>query len=259
MINCYILARKKWPDIYLDPYLQEEKVDEWDPDDKVFLFGSGTLTKQQKDEASYSFYSSIDFAVDRWIQDKQYVPRLLVSALVFLVAYFILSLAIRDPIPMVDELVISTVLTVACWHFLAKRDTRSSIAVKRRYELKQSAGSPTFLQKEGMEVLEAFLDEVSHLDSLDLCQMLCLERGDLLPPISLEGDTSWAEEMTSLLMLQIKTYNKNLFRVFKKVEGVRKNHFGGSQLSARLFHMSMQQKLDLGLLSLMVALSENFG
>jgi hypothetical protein len=258
MINCYVLNRGKKPDIYLDPYLHQEKIDSWGSDEPVCLKSGGTLTKQQKDEASYSLYASIDFAVDRWIQDKQYIPRLLVSALVFLVMYFFLSLVIRDPIPMVDELVISSALTIGTWVFLARRDTRSSVALKRRYELKQRAGSPTLERDEGLLALEAFLEEVSNFDSLELCESLCLQGKVKLPVIAVEGDSKWVEEISDLLQLQLKTYKKSLYKIFRRVEAVRNSKNTSSQLPARLFHLSMQQKLDLGLLSLVVALDEQF-
>ncbi|AEV30712.1 hypothetical protein SpiGrapes_2962 [Sphaerochaeta pleomorpha str. Grapes] len=259
MINCYVLTRTKRPDIYLDPYLQQEKLDQWGADEPVCLKSGGNLTKQQKDEASYSLYASIDFAVDRWIQDKQYIPRLLVSALVFLLMYFFLSLVIRDPIPMVDELVISSALTILTWVLLSRRDTRSSVALKRRYELKQRAGSPTLEKLEGLLDLESFLEDVSHFDSLDLCEALCLQGKEKLPAITVEGDSTWVEELSSLLQLQLKTYKKSLYKIFKRVEAVRNSKNKASKLPARLFHLSMQQKLDLGLLSLVVALDEQFG
>jgi hypothetical protein len=258
MITCYVLARRKKPDIILDPYLQDEKVGQWDPDDKVTLRSGETLTKQQKDAVSYSLYASIDFAVDRWIQNKQYIPRLLVSALVFLVSYFFMSLVIRDPIPMVDELVISSAATIFCWVFLSRRDTRSSVAQKRRYELKQSAGSPVFERFEGLVALETFLEEVSNYDALELCEALCRQGQEKLPLLATEEGAPWVEEVFFLLQLQIKTNRKSLLKTLQKVEALRRSRNKTSQLPARLFHMSMQQKLDLDLLSLMVVLGEHF-
>jgi hypothetical protein len=74
-------------------------MDDWKEDEEVVLKSSGMLTKNQKDEVTYALYAAIDFSVDRWIQNKQYVPRLLICALIFTASYFLLSLAIRDPIP----------------------------------------------------------------------------------------------------------------------------------------------------------------
>lgn len=256
MITCYALLRKGERNLYLSPYLQTEKTSLWDPEEAVVLKSSGMLTKSQKDEASYALYAAIDFSVDRWIQDKQYVPRLLVSSLVFMVVYFFMSLVIRDPIPMVDELLISSGLTIFSWIALAKRDTRSSLAIKRRYELKASAGSPDFLQDEGLFALESYLEDSSQLDRLDLCNSLCLSSKDPLAPLSYEQAPPWVEEVLLLLELHMKVNQKFLYRYYKKVCSLREGKRTSSKLSARLFHLSMQQKLDIPQLSLCVALRE---
>src|SRR5690554_7341348 len=100
------------------------------------MYASGMLNSQQKDQATYSLFSQIDFAVDRWIQDKRYVPRLLISALVFMLSYLFFSLVVRDPIPMIDELLISSALTIFLWVTLSRRDTRSVLAQQNRQRLK---------------------------------------------------------------------------------------------------------------------------
>ncbi|HKL57023.1 MAG TPA: hypothetical protein VJ854_01380, partial [Sphaerochaeta sp.] len=88
MITCYALLRKVGSNLYLSPYLKPEKTATLDADTPVALVSSGMLTKGQKDEASFALYSAIDFSVDRWIQDKQYIPRLLICSVVFMVTYF---------------------------------------------------------------------------------------------------------------------------------------------------------------------------
>jgi len=43
-----------------------------------------------------------------------------ICALIFTASYFLLSLAIRDPIPMIDEIAISVGLTLLGWNALGK-------------------------------------------------------------------------------------------------------------------------------------------
>jgi hypothetical protein len=259
MIICYLIGRAKRPDIVLSPYPKQDPATLWEEEEQVCLKSSGTLTKQQKDEATYALYASVDFAVDRWIQDKQYVPRLLVSALVFLAIYFFLSLVIRDPIPMVDELVASSLATVATWIYLSRRDTRSSLAAKRRYELKAKAGSPVYETEEGLLALEMFLDEVAQMDSLDLCEALCGQGTEKLPVLTMEDRPAWAREVLSLLLLDAGTFRKSLLGEFAKVKAARNGNGRHSSLPAHLFHLSTQGKLDAGLLALLVALDETVG
>ncbi|HKL59042.1 MAG TPA: hypothetical protein VJ863_04010 [Sphaerochaeta sp.] len=256
MITCYALLRKVGSNLYLTPYLNTDKGSDLDSEEAVTLKSSGMLTKGQKDEASYALYRAIDFSVDRWIQDKQYIPRLLACAVVFVITYFFMSLAIRDPIPMVDEILISSALTIACWIFLAKRDTRSSLALQRRYELKGKAGSPDYQQKEEIFALEAFLQEVAELDMQDVSDNLCLVENKGFELLTEEQKGPWAEDFLSLLLTYLKTREKNLYRMVRRVLSVRENKKPNLRLSQRLFHLSMQQKIDLPLLTLTVILAQ---
>ncbi len=256
MITCYALLRKMGSNLYLSPYLKADQVSHLDPDTPVVIKSSGMLTKGQKDEASYALYSAIDFSVDRWIQDKQYIPRLLICAAIFMVTYFFLSLAIRDPIPLIDEVLISTALTIFCWITLAKRDTRSSIALQRRYELKGQAGSPDYQQQEGLFALEAFLQDIAGLDMQDVSDNLCLVEKKDFDLLAEDQRGPWAEEFFSLLLLHLKVRQKSLYRMYKRVHSVREGQKPNLRLAQRLFHLSMQQKIDLPLLALVVVLSE---
>ncbi|MGH0052543.1 MAG: hypothetical protein ACQ5SW_04045, partial [Sphaerochaetaceae bacterium] len=83
MITCYLLQRQNSENLCLSPYLDVDRVARWGEEEQVVLKSSGMLTKSQQDEVSYALYAAIDFSVDRWIQNKQYIPRLLFSALVF--------------------------------------------------------------------------------------------------------------------------------------------------------------------------------
>ncbi|HKL57170.1 MAG TPA: hypothetical protein VJ854_02120, partial [Sphaerochaeta sp.] len=189
----------------------------------------------------------------------QYVPRLLISAVVFMVTYFFMSLAIRDPLPMIDEVLVSTGLTVVCWIALAKRDTRSSRALQRRYELKAKAGSPDYQVQEGIFALEAFLQDIESLDMQDVCDNLCLVEKKEFELLSEEQKGLWSQEFLELLLLHLKVRNRSLWRMVQRVHTVRESKKPNLRLSQRLFHLSIQQKLDLPLLSLCVVLLEQVG
>lgn len=93
----------------------------------------------------------------------------------------------QGPLPMVDELLISGGLVVLSWNYLAKRDTRSSVAQRRRYELKLRCGEREEEIDEQLFAVESFLDEVSSEDPLELCNSLALVSSQPLKPISYEG------------------------------------------------------------------------
>ncbi|MDN5333929.1 MAG: hypothetical protein PWP59_1191 [Sphaerochaeta sp.] len=256
MITCYLIQRQNKENLTLSPYLDINRVGHWSEDEQVVLKSSGMLTKNQRDEASYALYAAIDFSVDRWIQNKQYIPRLLISAAVFTASYFFFSLVIRDPVPMVDELLISGGLVLLAWNYLAKRDTRSSIAQRRRYELKLRCGEREQEIDEQLFAVEAFLDEASSEDSLELCNSLALVSSEPLKPISYEGSNETLKELGELLTHYLRIYNKSLYKTAVKVHNQRMQRRKNERLAARLFHQSMQKRLDIGLLALLVSLME---
>ena len=256
MITCYVLARHQKNSLCLSPYLDVERMDDWKEDEEVVLKSSGMLTKNQKDEVTYALYSAIDFSVDRWIQNKQYVPRLLLCAILFTASYFVLSLGIRDPLPMVDEIAISVALTVLGWTALAKRDTRSSVAQRRRYELKVRSSQLQEVIDQQIFTLEEYLDEVSKVDALSLCNSLCLVSSEQMGPFSFEGQLDELSEITKLLFLYIRINDKALLKTARNLVSLRRQKRVDSRLAARLFHQHMQQRIDLPLLSLLVTLSE---
>lgn len=258
MIVSYVLLRQNRQHLYLNPYLHREKVGLWDAEETVAIKSSGMLSQAQKDEAAYSLYTAIDYSVDRWIQDKQYVPRLLICAIVFTATYFLMSLGIRDPIPMVDELVGSTALSIFCWAAMAKRDTRSSLAQKKRYELKKNASHPDYQITEQLFCLEEYLQNHDQMDALQLANTLCLCGNETLEQLSFDGDAAMMAEVGELLFLHLQTYDKGLFHLVMKVYGQRESKHQDPKLAARLFHLAVQQRLDLSLLSLCITLKENW-
>jgi hypothetical protein len=251
-----LIQRQNKENLTLSPYLDINRVGHWSEDEQVVLKSSGMLTKNQRDEASYALYAAIDFSVDRWIQNKQYIPRLLISAAIFTASYFLFSLVIRDPVPMVDELLISGGLVLLAWNYLAKRDTRSSIAQRRRYELKLRCGEREQEIDEQLFAVEAFLDEASSEDSLELCNSLALVSSEPLKPISYEGSNETLKELGELLAHYLRIYNKSLYKTAVKVHNQRMQRRKNERLAARLFHQSMQKRLDIGLLALLVSLME---
>ena len=257
MITCYFVQRSNKENLCISPYLDTEKVDSWEEGESVQLLSSGMLTKTQRDEATYALYSAIDFSVDRWIQNKQYVPRLLVTALIFTASYFFFSLVIRDPLPMLDELAISFGLAIFSWSVLAKRDTRSSVAQRRRYEMKVRSSEREEVVEEHLFALETYLDEVSSLDTLDLSKALCLVGDEKLKGLSFEGSDSLLTDITSSMKLYLSIHNKALLKLAERIHQQRAMGKTDENLAARLFHQSMQKRLDLSLLALVVVLLES--
>ncbi|WP_422481907.1 hypothetical protein [Pleomorphochaeta sp. DL1XJH-081] len=259
MHACFIIRRSKGEPLYLTPFVDPKRAGSWDPDEEIRWHASTGLTAHEKDDALFTLYTQIDRGVDRWIQDARYLPRLLISAGVFLVVYFFFSLAVRDPLPMIDELVIASGLAVGTAIWLSRRDKKSEMAMKRRLEQKQNASRSDFVIEEGISVYEDYLDTCSYLDTLDLADRLALVGDDgPLPELTLQElqDAPWIKQLHGVLLTHMQLRNKLLFSTYKQVMELHKVSGGSEALSARLVKLAMRGDLDLPLLALLVAISK---
>ncbi len=258
MQRCYIIHRHKKDTIYLSPFQDITAAGKWDPEEPVEWYSAGTLTMQEKNEATSSLYFAIDRGVDRWIQDMRYVPRLLVVALVFLATYFIFSLAVRDPIPIVDEMLIAGAVSVVLWTFLTRRDKKSAVAMKKRLELKQTAGDAEIRELSSLDVLESYLANIQAHDPIDICDRLALCGEESLPALvfSDEQRGPWLDDVYRLLASWVKEREKSVHHRFVQLRQLRRTGKGDEVLSARMVHQAMDGQLDLSLLALCVAFSE---
>ena len=102
-------------------------------------------------------YRMIEDAVKSWVSEARFIPRFVLSALVFLVTYLVLSFAVRDPIPMVDEILIGLAAAVVTYFLKSKRDQKSNIASKRRVSLRTAVDRIVFQEDPFVKQIEAAL------------------------------------------------------------------------------------------------------
>jgi hypothetical protein len=213
---------------------------------------------QEKNEAASSLYYAIDRGVDRWIQDMRYVPRLLLVACVFLVTYFVFSLAVRDPIPIIDELLIAGVVSVLLWTVLARKDKQSAVAMKKRLELKRVAGDASIEILSQLDVLEAYLSDMVSRDPMEVCDLLAGCSEEPLPSLVVQPEARgpWMDEVFALLVSWVKVNDKATYRRLRQLQVARKSGKPDEVLAARMLHQSLSGQLDLPILALCVAFGE---
>jgi hypothetical protein len=102
-------------------------------------------------------YRLIEQEVKGWISDARFIPRFVISAAIFLVAYLFLSFVIRDPIPVLDELAISAGLSIAAYLLLGRRDLKSDAALKRRIAERSAVDRIEFTESEFLKRVESAL------------------------------------------------------------------------------------------------------
>jgi len=104
-------------------------------------------------------YRMIETAVKTWVAERKFIPRFLISTAVFLVVYFILSFAVRDPIPMVDELAGGLGVALVMYFYLSKRGQSSRLASELRVKLRTKVDKIIFEQDEFILEVEKILQE----------------------------------------------------------------------------------------------------
>jgi hypothetical protein len=91
-------------------------------------------------------YRMVDAAVRVWIGDLRFIPRFLLSAGIFLVAYFLAGYLIREPIPILPDVAIGIAAAVIGYGWLGKRYGASTAASNKRDELRAAVDRIAFTE-----------------------------------------------------------------------------------------------------------------
>jgi hypothetical protein len=209
-----------------------------------------------KDIARGKTYVQIDDAIDGWVNDARYFPRLFASAGIFLAVYLFLSLVIRDPIPIIGELAGGLLAAFMLWRYMAEHDSKSEIVDKRRLELKQSAGNSLFVVNDGLGMIEGYLEKMAAMDAIELCDELCNLGSVALDPLEVPEERKgvWLRDLYWMLHKQVVVPSGETKDALEKVLDLRREKKRSEKLSSRLFHLAGAGHIDLSLLASMVAL-----
>lgn len=129
---------------------------------------STTISPQEEDEIADKIIPALDKRINYWIQDKHYIVRLFISALVFILLYFFCSLVIKDPLPLIDELLISLTGSAISWFIVAKRDIEAKIAKNARREWHSSIENAELLYSSEIGEIEEYLAVIDRINFKDL-------------------------------------------------------------------------------------------
>ena len=130
------------------------------------------MTRDEEKDVSASVISGLEKRVNYYIQDKHYLWRLFASAGVFLILYLFMSLAIRDPLPMLDEILIASVGAFITWILIAKHDTNARFAIKTKNEWRDSVIAADLEYSNTMEFVDEYMAKLETIGFKDLIKML---------------------------------------------------------------------------------------
>jgi hypothetical protein len=240
-----IIRRENGTKLFLSPFLDEEEVVGWG-EQPIEIAVADEADSGIKEDALYLLYTYIDRAVDSWVQELKYIPRLINSALTFLIVYFFFSFVIRDPLPMVDEIILASGAAAAVYLWTAGRNRKSDIARKRRTELKLLADSAEITHESTAGLLEQRLRELDGTDLLQLSEQVSGAEGEL-EKLDLSKDER--EQMGNYLLLLLNERDRNK-KVLRKLYERTLTSSEREKLSARFYVLSKEGKIDLPLIGL---------
>jgi hypothetical protein len=255
MKPCYLINRGNNSSLYISPFADPSSSHGWDENEEITIFSATTVTKEQKDGVFFTLYTDIDRGVDRWIQDVRYLPRLLIAGAIFLITYFFFSLAVRDPIPLVDEFIIASAVTFISVIGLSRRDKRSDLSIKKRFELKQKASECDYQVVPELELIEQYIHECSQLETIELAEKIAKVDGATLPPLVLDMDVLYMKSFKEQYLTFIRLQHKDIYSLYNKYLKVMKNQKNRDAFSARLLRIGMNQISDIPLLALTIMIA----
>jgi hypothetical protein len=188
-------------------------------------------------------YRLIELNVKMWAGEQRFLFRFLISTGFFLVVYFLLSMLIRDPIPMVDEVLLASGAAVALFFILGRKARGSDVATTKRIQLREIVDQIRFVEDPFLKKVETYLQQKEGQNEQTLVETFWT--GD--NPFNTEPMDGEVKELLGYLEGRfdkklVNKFDKSLNRGIKEKPSVRS---------------SSGKKLDLPLLSTYVRLKEH--
>jgi hypothetical protein len=188
------IYRRDGSSLFLHPFHPPEKIVE-------MLAGGpieGRYGREPQVEELASFrnelYRRIEDGVKRWLADVRFIPKFLIAAGLFVVTYFFFSYVVRDPLPVIDELVLGIVAAVAYFILRGRRDLASKQAVKKRLDLRLIVDRVAFRESGFVKQVEEALHGVETEGAEELIRRI-------VEPVRQELGEPYREEAGQLIRL----------------------------------------------------------
>lgn len=248
----YVITSKYRKTLCLGPFQNRQEVVDWQDTTPIEVLCSHAVEDHEKETVLYNLYTLIDKGINAWIQELKYIPRLINSALAFLVIYFFFSLVVRDPIPMVDEFILAGAGAVGVYIWTASLNRKSDLAMKKRLELKNLADKAIFNQNEALTVYEELLKKYDETPYITLADQILGDEGGL-EDIS---ESFAAQQIRDYLQLQLNTHDKTqqILKLLNRADTEKEK----ALLSANMLRLSSSKKIDLPLIALCISCFPNY-
>ena len=134
-------------------------------------FGTSPGTEEMQEFQSLGKVR-IDMAVRAWFNESRFLLHFILATGIFLLSFYFLSYVIKDPLPMVDEIIISSVLGILGWYRLNNQELQSEKALLKKQDMIQSFNRIPFNKSDFLEQAELYLEKVAAMKDEEIGQML---------------------------------------------------------------------------------------
>ncbi len=135
------------------------------------LFGSDP-GEEDLNKVKSELKVSIEKAVNRWINDSKFLLHMVMAGGVFLVSFYFLSYVIRDPLPMVDEIILSVLLGGLAFYRLKNQQYQSDKAIERKLEMEQYLQSLPVEKSGFLMQVELYLEKLGDMDHSEVKKII---------------------------------------------------------------------------------------
>lgn len=253
----YLYYLKSLNPLLLNPYYKNKEIGDIESEEPVTIYSANTLTQDDVEFLEKRSFLDIDKSVNLWIQEKRYYPRLFASAFAFFIMYFFLSLVIRDPIPIADEMLGSAAFAIFTWVYFARRDVKSSIVNKKKIEIKRKINEATYTDLPVLNVLENYLYELQSRDNLDIADSLTLVEGELDPILINSDENVLVDSILKLLKEKVFSIYNDSKSLYLKILKVQESSEKDEGLSTKLIEFGIKDKSGLMYLALIIQLEKH--
>jgi hypothetical protein len=125
-------------------------------------YGTGEIPKDTATIRA-DLYRAMEQGSRRHFLDKGYYPRLFLTVFSFLGVYLFFSLVIRDPIPMIDELILGGLAAAAVFFASERKALSSPKHIESLLSLRRSIDASMFVESRVVDLVESWRDEALEL------------------------------------------------------------------------------------------------
>lgn len=121
-------------------------------------YGSGSVPGNT-DSLRKNLYEYMEKGTRRHFLDKGYYLRLALSTAAFIVVYLFFSIFVRDPVPLIDELLLGSLAAVAVFLISERRALASPAHLDSMLRLRRAIDAAFFSESRVVDLVEAWRDD----------------------------------------------------------------------------------------------------